>query len=333
MIFFFDLDTVMTGNINRGLVSKISFIFDSFPFFPHLLPICICCLDRTRNFDMSYLVRITIVLSIIYIILLPLVANEIFHTSLQMRLEREVSLYDAAFGIQMLAPATLMLFLRQYVDKKNWLLFISLYVITLLILIFYGRRGASLMATINLVFLWFIYLFNGENRGKVFFVGIMLMGLCYLVYSHTTDSLFGYILERALDDTRADRNTDFIVDISSTNDWLLGRGWFGQYYDSVYGPRGSIETGALALILRGGLLYLIPYILLLFFCFINGVFKSKNILCKSFGALAGLQILYLYPYGWPMFSIEYFLLWVGVFICNDPYYRNMDDSQIKELMF
>lgn len=333
MIFFFDLDAVMTGNDNRGLISKVSFIFDSYPFFPHLLPICICCLDRNRNFDMSYLVRITIAISLIFVILLPFVVNEMLHTSLQMRLAKEVSLYDAAFGIQMLAPAALMLFLRYYLTNKQWLFFASLYVIMLVILIFYARRGASLMSIVNLAFLWIIYLFNGKNRGKALLGGILSVGICYYVYFQTTDSLFGYILDRGLEDNRVERNFDFIYDINSTNDWLFGRGWFGQYYDSVYGYRGAIETGALAILLRGGFVYLIPYVLLLFFCFINGVFRSRNILCKSFGILSGLQILYLYPYGWPMFSIEYFLLWVGVFICNNPYYRNMYDSQIKELMF
>ena len=81
------------------------------------------------------------------------------------------------------------------------------------------------------------------------------------------------------------------------------------------------------------LLYCIPYVLILFITFFYGVFRSKNMFCKSLGMVAGIQIIYLYPYGVPMFKIEYFLLWIGVLICNDKSLRLCDDEYIKSHFF
>lgn len=59
------------------------------------------------------------------------------------------------------------------------------------------------------------------------------------------------------------------------NDWLLGRGMSGTYKspsaaaDDV-ANRSLIETGYLHLILKGGILLLIPYLIIL----INSVYKG-----------------------------------------------------------
>lgn len=236
---------------------------------------------------------------------------------------------DATMGLRILVPATILIYLNQYLSLKKWRLFLLVFICGLLINAYMGRRGATAFSVLYLLSMWLIYVIHkGSNRFLVFIIGVLMLGVAYMIFIKTSDSFFSYILERGMDDNRSDRNEDLIVDMTANGDWLCGRGWFGQYFDTIYGYRGSIETGALALLLRGGFLYLVPYVSILLFTFINGLFRSNNILCKSFGLLAGLQILYLYPYGWPMFSMDYLMLWVGVYFCTQPLFRSMSDDTI-----
>lgn len=122
--------------------------------------------------------------------------------------------------------------------------------------------------------------------------------------------------------------------MKSQVDWVFGRGWFGRYYEPGFKIfRSSIETGYLALILRGGFLYLIPYVATLSFTAFTGYFKSNNLFCKSFAIMCLMQIISLYPYGWPVFNYFHFILWMGVWVCNIKSFREMTDNQIFNKIF
>lgn len=137
-----------------------------------------------------------------------------------------------------------------------------------------------------------------------------------------------------MEDTRGAVEQGFYSDMKSDEDWMFGRGWFGQYFEpAIMDYRSDIETGYLALILRGGFFYLIPYVVILFLSFFNGYFRSKNLFCKSFAILCLMQLVYLYPYGWPMFNFYHFMVWLGVWVCNSKMLRSMDDARIKEYCF
>ena len=337
MFLFFDLSTVISGKINRGFVSYVSFLLDSLPFFPHLLILCICCFKKGYEFDFRYFIRISLLMAIIYIVMFPFAFKKM--TSIDVRALGDIvdgvnESKDATLGLRILLPATILIYLKQYLSLKKWRLFLLVFICGLLINAYMGRRGATAFSVLYLLSMWLIYVIHkGSNRFMVFIIGVLMLGVAYMIFINTSDSFFSYILERGMDDNRSDRNEDLIVDMTANGDWLCGRGWFGQYFDTVYGYRGSIETGALALLLRGGFLYLVPYVAILLFTFVNGLFRSNNIICKSFGLLAGLQILYLYPYGWPMFSMDYLMLWVGVYCCNQPLFRYMSDDTICKKYF
>ena len=332
MFFFFDLSTVITGGQIRGTISYISYLFDSLPFFPHLLPLCICCFPKNYSFDFGYFVRMMFLVAVVYICVLPFSIHSMSGIN---RFLGDFDATDVSLGIRLLVPATIMIYLKKYLSSKQWGIFLFTFICGLLVNIYLGRRGASAICLLYILTMWLLYVIN-EGRSKkiqVFIIGIIMIACAYGIFMNTSDSLFSYILERGIDDNRSDRNIDMISDMNSNNDWLFGRGWFGQYYDTVYGYRGAIETGALALLLRGGFLYFIPYVALLLFTFINGTFRSKNVLCKALGIVAGLEIVYLYPYGWPLFSFNYFFLWIGVYMCNSARIRNLTDGNILSIYF
>lgn len=327
MFFFFDLSTVITGGQIRGTISYISYLFDSLPFFPHLLPLCICCFPKNYSFDFGYFVRMMMLVAVIYICVLPFAIHSMAGIN---RFAGDVDVTDATLGIRLLVPATIMVYFKRYITSKQWWIFLLTFICGLMVNVYMGRRGASAMCVLYLLSMWLLYVEHegGNKKIQAVIIGFLMIACAYGIFLNTSDSLFSYILERGFNDNRSDRNIDMITDMNYTKDWLCGRGWFGQYFDRVYGYRGAIETGALALLLRGGFLYFIPYVLLLLLTFINGTFRSKNILCKAMGVVAGLEIIYLYPYGWPMFSFNYFFLWLGVYMCNSFSIRNLSDREI-----
>ena len=77
-------------------------------------------------------------------------------------------------------------------------------------------------------------------------MAIAVVALCYVLFNNMADSLFASLIERGTEDTRESVEQGFYDDMKSTEDWLFGRGWFGQYYEPAFGIyRSSIETGYL----------------------------------------------------------------------------------------
>ena len=97
--------------------------------------------------------------------------------------------------------------------------------------------------------------------------------------------------------------------------------------------RPDIETGYLALILKGGVIYLTCFVGVLLTSAYKGLFKSNNLFVKAFAIIMIIAVIDLYPFGWPKFNFHYFTVWVGVYICNKLRYRRMTDDQVYDKYF
>ena len=162
----------------------------------------------------------------------------------------------------------------------------------------------------------------------------VMLASAYMVFVSLSDSFFSLIVERAEADTRSGVERSFYKYFSSQADWLFGRGLLGTYYDEIFGEqRFSIETGYLFIILRAGLLYLIPYVMLLMVSGIKGYFKSNNLFIKSIAIFMLMSVLELYPWGYPTFSFKFFIIWLGVIMCNSKYFLSMSDQEIQNVLF
>jgi hypothetical protein len=125
-----------------------------------------------------------------------------------------------------------------------------------------------------------------------------------------------------------------------TTDWIIGKGMLGEYYcpgiDSGDGTftayRGVIETGYLQMILKGGILSLLLYLLIIIPAIIKGVFYSKNILSKAAGIWVFLSLIDLYPATVTAFSMQYLLVWISIGICYSKEIRNMPESTVVEIL-
>lgn len=343
---FFIADISTTFSKNEGVKTWILAYTSSQYFMPNMIPLYLLAIPRNHQFDFRYLWRVMWIMCILYLCLYPYSFwNMIHYQWSSIRLEGEAwgdkgtygdFIMNSTKGINYILPFAIMIFFKKYLPQKIWKYFLATAIGNILIQAYMARRGNLAISLLYLVLAWGIYFIHEKksSKFKITLISVIVIILCYSLFNNMADSLFATLIERGMEDTRSGVEESFYNDMKTTTDWLFGRGWFGEYYDSIFKDyRSSIETGFLSLILRGGLLYTIPYVGILLLSFINGYFRSKNLFCKSFAIICLIQILSLYPYGWPAFDLNHFTLWLGVWICNSSQIRNLNDNYIIHHLF
>jgi hypothetical protein len=227
--------------------------------------------------------------------------------------------------------------------KKN--IFNLSLVFTMLMLFLYfqfGRRGMLIEYALLLLFMIFIRLrsnfLNFNDRMKIYFMGIilstMILAFGYLAKSSYAFERGGFTKE-AFEESRGAVFYDFFFDFNSVSDWIFGRGLEGRVLRSInleVGYSDVIENGALTVVLKGGLLYLIPFILILLRASYLGFTNSKNDLTK---ALASLQIVYVLGmlyFNLPSFTTAYIFIWISASACLTPELRNIRNEEIYQAL-
>ncbi|NPD90885.1 hypothetical protein [Xylanibacter muris] len=326
----------------KGITTVLLNISQSLMFAPNLLPLTIFCIPRNRNLDFSYIVRACILMMILYIIAYPFALWSVTNFALDMtaRAGEEGNynsfISDASIHISLLLAPNLMLYCREYLPRKKWLFFLLAFIASLIITVYTARRGGTLFSVLYLFFAWFIYSVHNKkvSKFKAMLLAVVVVSAAYYIVTGLADSFFSLIFERGIEENRTNVEESFYADMTSWYDWIFGRGWFGTYYDLSFDQfRMGLETGFLTLILRGGLLYLIPYVAIMLIGAFNGYFRSRNLFCKSLGVLLFMNVCSLYPFGWPEMNFTFFIYWIGIWICNQPRYRNMTDIEIKQIFF
>lgn len=343
---FFIADIRSTFVEYHGITSWLLAYFGSAMFLPNLIPFVILAFPRNYQFDFRYLWRVMWLLCILYLCYYPFAFWNMTHYSWSFDQVAGTEWGDkgtygdfitnSTKGIAALTPVVIMVYFKKYLSKKHWNWFLIAYVGSILISAFLARRGGLVMSLLYLVLAWGMYTLNDRktSKFKMVLMAALVIGLGFLLFSNMTDSFFATLAERGDEDSRSGVEENFYADMNSLSDWIFGRGWFGSYYDPIFSSfRSSIETGYLALILRGGFIYLIPYVVCLLLSFYNGYFKSSNLFCKSFALICLMQLVSLYPFGWPAFNFFHFILWIGVWICNNKAVRKMTDQQVDLLNF
>jgi hypothetical protein len=115
-------------------------------------------------------------------------------------------------------------------------------------------------------------------------------------------------------DSRGTVVSDFFSDFGGMQDYLFGRGINGTIKRTIRGGElgTTIENGYLNVLLRGGLLYLAPMLLIFAYSACLGYFKSNNDLSKALALIVALQFISMMAFGLPSYTTEYILLWIAV---------------------
>jgi hypothetical protein len=123
---------------------------------------------------------------------------------------------------------------------------------------------------------------------------------------------------------------------------VFGKGMNGTYYypmeeteqdDGIIYPeeeyRNNIENGYLQLLLTGGIVHVVLFLLILLPAAINGIFRSQNQFSMAAGVMVLLWLIDMCIYGLPTLSFHYILVWICVGICYKTSIRNKTNDEIR----
>lgn len=158
----------------------------------------------------------------------------------------------------------------------------------------------------------------------------------------TGDSLFT-MMENAygnkssmVQDTRTFLFRELNEDLTSTSSWIYGKGIFGTYYSQVmhnaqmrkdYSDnenRLGTECGHLWLLLKGGIIYFIIYVLLFYTAILRGN-KSDNYWLIFLSFILASRLMMMFISFTPSFDISNILIWLFLAFCMLQYpklYKN-----------
>jgi len=214
---------------------------------------------------------------------------------------------------------------------------ILFYLLMIVLYSFYGRRGALIDHVLFLVFMVIMRLrspfLRSDNKKKIYLYVFLIIFLVILAFGKLSQSVYvfqrGFDVE-SLEDSRSIVFEDFFSDFSGATDWVFGRGIDGTVLRTISenGHENFIEMGYLCMVLRGGLLYVVPMIVLLIWSSILGFFKSRNDLTKALAIIIFIQIMSMMSFGLPDFSVQYAFIWIAVTACFSPELRNLSNEDV-----
>lgn len=314
----FSLDRVFLQNM----------LFDAFgglmPYFAPLIllfPLNISLYKKVFN--------VIILSGIFYIFYAAAFIKDFLHTS---SLSPEIVEGSSLLSI----PVCFLLLTFPYHSLKRKIFSIILILLTLLFAIIQARRALIFLCLSQIGFSYLLYLFNSKK--KLLFIlstlFIFFIGTVYVpdIYSQRENSIFSFLNERGLEDTRTPVETYFFLDMKD-KDLVIGRGINGQYFcpniETISGYRNVIETGYLQIILKGGIIKLALILLITLPAIFKGLFFSKNTLSKAAGLWILLWVIYLFPGNTEAFSFYYLLVWISIGICYSKTIRNIPEDKMK----
>lgn len=220
----------------------------------------------------------------------------------------------------------LLLFDQVKKSRKLYILLLTLAVVLIQIL-FDNRMVAIRLLTVSFGILAFLLIPLLKNRILRFSILSGTIVLLYLLSFHfegTFQFFTTYLEKLSIDstDTRTFLYTEFFDDFKGLQ-WLGGKGYMGSYFspwfyewqgdDGDHFQRFSIEIGALQILLKGGLLLLIPFYALMISCLYLGFVKAPvRSTAFRFSFFLLIQFIITGVENRPSFSINFLLIWLSM---------------------
>ena len=331
--------------IKSSLQSTIINVFCTNSILPYLLPFFILTIDNRITINFAYIIKIFFILLIIYLVMLPVAINNMINFDWSSSVQGDWGdsgtygdfITNSTYGIINIMPPVILIYWKKYLKNYMWIGFCFAFLTSVFQLLFMARRGAVAINLLYIILYIYLTINSAKCKNKILFLVFTIL----LIYAVSTfiinnmDTYFALFFARLNENTRSAVENSFYQDMDTLS-WIFGRGFFGTYFEKstlTYGYRPEIETGYLNIILKGGIIYLMLYLGVLLRSFYFGYFKSKNMLVKSFSIIILVSIIKLYPSGTPLFDFNFFMIWLGVFVCNNYYYRNLNDTQVFHLLF
>lgn len=172
---------------------------------------------------------------------------------------------------------------------------------------------------------------------KIYFLGLILI-VALLSFGYLLMSTYAFqrgISKEGFEESRGKVFEDFSIDFSSTSDWIFGRGLDGRVLRTIIQGEDTgdlIENGFLHLVLKGGLLYLVPFVLILLRASYLGFFRSRNDLTKALASLLFIHIFMMAYFNLPDSSPRYIMIWIAVSACFNSGIRNHSNEEVSSAL-
>jgi uncharacterized membrane protein YfbV (UPF0208 family) len=231
--------------------------------------------------------------------------------------------------------AIFILFTHMYHSKSKNLIAIVTVLVVLVLGVIRARRGVLFMGVLGLLFAGYLYFISAKSKllSGTLLVGLLLMAIIggvYVFLNVELEALY-YLQDRGVTDTRTGIEVYFYKDMQGL-DWVIGRGMLGEYYCPTMGQgnyRGTVETDYLNMILKGGILNLGLLLVILIPAIFLGLFHSKNHFTKAYALWILFWLINTHPSTVQVFTMNYFLVWIGVGVCYSSFIRSIPEESMK----
>lgn len=309
-----------------SLIQRI--LGQSWFFLPYIIPLFLLYskfdLDFfVRLFQFSSILIIPAVLTQIYIIVSGVIVGN------DNEQQSRVMIFDVSCGF---------LLLTTHMSRKKYIFNIVFlyYLLMIFLLTQWGRRAIfidSILVVSAMIYMRLkSQLLKFNDRIKIYFAGLIIV-IAILTFGHKTMSI--YIFQRgfskeAFEASRSNVYEGFFLDFNKPSDWIFGRGIGGSVLRTTDSTRyvDFIESGFLILLFKGGLLYLIPTLIILLRAIYLGLRMSNNDFVKALAFLILIYIFSMFASNYPEFSSKYVFLWISASACFTPELRNASNEEI-----
>lgn len=339
LLIMYSMSIVVRGLFDSqdSQMSFFGYLTSPLSITPYFLPFIALYDFNSKNF--LTIVKVSSILAIIFTIysivswkeLLLLNSIGLDHYAGRGRYEYSYSIYTFYAELTSITAPFVLFILPDYISKKYWKLAVLNIAVAFIIGIIAGRRSSTF--GLCLIFIAFYFLvYKNKTSGKIKMIIILILTMIALYSSGFLD----FFISKIDSASREGVEINFYADMDMRS-LIFGRGAMGSYYDPgfVYidgiGKRTEIETGYLYLILKGGIIYLVIYVLLLLRASYLGLLKSNNTFTKAFASMCIISCIELIPFGLPMLNMKFITLWFGVGICLNKRIRSLTNNDIKLL--
>lgn len=303
---------------------------------PYLMPLIVFIPCQYYNF--RPFIKCSLIVACISIVLFVIFFNDIIYAASMSLMGNDDFNATGASLAHIYMPVGFAVLCQRFISKKVWIINSIGLILTLLIYAVAARRGATVISACLFLFNLYFYINSKSQAAKIIAVILSTVIIVCAFYFFMTSDMFAYIQHRGMTDTRSAVD-DALVNQMSDWELVFGKGLNGRYYfplrqdDYLGGWRYGSETGFFNIVLKGGYLMAILYIILLAYPALTAILKSKNTLCKALGFYIILSLVELYPFGWLSFNLKFLIIWMGIALCLNKVTREMSDRQIYEYYF
>ena len=238
-------------------------------------------------------------------------------------------------------PVILLTYIYQKPFYKKVLI---LAVITFVILSVLNTQRISLVFLIMSLFFVTIefYRYSEADRVKKIVVTVLISFMMIGTSLTVSDAINKVKNDKeATTDTRTFLFVELFQDLSEYDAWV-GRGALGTYFSPYFALTASLglggdssnrivnEVGYLQMILKGGYILVILYLLILIPAAYLGIFHSRNVIARMSGYIIVIYLVIWTISYYPVYSAEYIFLWMAVGTAISPKARAITDIELRK---